>query len=136
MLPFQVMLPYYSIEPFCAGYRIPKGQWLMIPIYAIHRNEETWGKDCESFMPERWLVGPAEKLAMQAKAFMPFGDGARACPGAKFALQEAKLALFRMLQKFDLKLAEPEVTKLSDNKLAVWKQGSRKKACCFLWMQF
>lgn len=46
---------------------------------------------------------------MQAKAFMPFGDGARACPGAKFALQEAKLALFRMLQHFDLKLKDPEV---------------------------
>ena len=40
---------------------------------------------------------------------MPFGDGARACPGAKFALQETKLALFRMLQHFDLELTEPQV---------------------------
>ena len=81
----------------------------MIPIYAIHRDKKTWGQDSERFLPERWLKGSAEMKALQARAFMPFGDGARACPGARFALQEAKLALFRMLQSFTLELAEPEV---------------------------
>ena len=81
----------------------------MIPIYAIHLDPKTWGKTAQCFMPERWLEGSVDQQRLQARAFMPFGDGARACPGAKFALQEAKLALFRMLQHFDLELANPEV---------------------------
>lgn len=109
MPPAHVTAREASRDMFVGGYKICKGQWLMIPIYAIHRNPKQWGEHAACFLPERWLDRPAEKQAMQAKAFMPFGDGARACPGAKFALQEAKLALFRMLQHFDLKLKDPEV---------------------------
>ena len=64
----------------------------MIPIYAIHREPEIWGQDAEQFRPDRWLQGSLEQQALQTKAFMPFGDGPCNCPGAKFALQEAKLA--------------------------------------------
>lgn len=92
-----------------AGYKVYKGQWLMVPIYAIHRDPGTWGKDAEVFRPSRWLHASAGERISQAKAFMPFGDGPRSCPGAKFAVQEAKLALFRILRQFALELLDPKV---------------------------
>lgn len=91
------------------GYRIHKGQWLMIPIYAIHHDPETWGEDAHIFRPERWVDGSPDQKAIQAKAFLPFGDGPRSCPGGKFALQEAKLALFQLIRHFDISLQDPEV---------------------------
>lgn len=80
----------------------------MIPIYAIHRDPKWWGDDAELFRPERWLK--ADKSEQRRKAFMPFGDGPRSCPGATFALQEAKLAIFRLLQQFNIELDTPEVS--------------------------
>ena len=61
-------------------------------------------------MPERWLTGdPA--AAKQAKVcFMGFGEGARACPGSRFALTEAKVALLRIYSAFTLQLAPYQVT--------------------------
>ena len=91
------------------GYKISKGQWLMIPIYAIHHDPKIWGKDAGSFRPERWLDPDPLQQQAQAKAFMPFGDGPRSCPGARFAIQEAKLALFRLIKTFDLQLDNPQV---------------------------
>ena len=82
----------------------------MIPIYAIHRSPEFWGVDAEFFRPERWLTGDEQLKARQRRSFMPFGDGPRSCPGALFAIQEAKLAIFRLLQQFSLELDAPEVS--------------------------
>jgi cytochrome P450 len=85
------------------------GQWVMIPIYAIHRDPLHWGPDAADFRPERWLEGSQQQLKFQAASFMPFGDGPRSCPGSKFAVQEAKLALFRVLERCTLELAYPNV---------------------------
>lgn len=38
-------------------------------------------------------------------AYMPFGGGPRLCVGNKFALQEARVALVRLVQRFRLALA-------------------------------
>jgi cytochrome P450 len=49
----------------------------------------------------------AEEPAAAKKAknsFFGFGDGPRVCPGSKFALTEAKVALVRIYQKFILEL--------------------------------
>ena len=87
-----------------AGKKVLKGQWILIGIYTMHRNPKIW-RDAERFIPERWIEGTPENKDLPVQAYIPFGDGPRACVGGKFALQEAKHTLLLMFQKVYLKLA-------------------------------
>ena len=70
----------------------------------LHRDPNVWD-DPEAFRPERFAPENAEKLP--PNAWKPFGNGARACIGRPFAMQEAHLVLAMMLQRFDFVLDEP-----------------------------
>ncbi|KAH7105038.1 cytochrome P450 [Auriculariales sp. MPI-PUGE-AT-0066] len=83
---------------------IPKGQPIFVSIYNIHRDPAVWGDDADLFKPERMLDGKFE--ALPPKAFLAFGNGARACIGRSFAWQETQIAVTTMLQRFDFKLAD------------------------------
>lgn len=54
--------------------------------------------DAGAFMPERWLTGanPAKRTSM------PFGAGARICPGRYLAMLEMKMAMTALLCHFDV----------------------------------
>lgn len=60
--------------------------------------------DATSFVPERWLAGdgaaPPGNPARHTS--MPFGGGARICPGRYLALLEMKMAMTVLLAHFDL----------------------------------
>lgn len=63
--------------------------------------------DALEFRPQRWL--PADHAAYEPKferddprAFMPFNQGPRACPGSAIAWAETKLYLAKVLWTFDL----------------------------------
>ena len=75
-----------------AGREVKKGDTVMIPIYALHRNALLWD-DPDAFRPERFAEKP------QRYAYLPFGDGPRICIGASFALQEAVIILATLLGK-------------------------------------
>ncbi len=54
---------------------------MQVSICGIHRDPKVWGTPDE-YTPERWVEGsPLEATDAQKKAFMPFGDGIRACVG-------------------------------------------------------
>ncbi|MGJ8615186.1 MAG: cytochrome P450 [Sulfitobacter sp.] len=71
------------------------GDTVMIPIYALGRNELLWD-DPNAFRPERF----ADRKAIDRYAYLPFGDGPRICIGASFALQEAVIILATLLSRF------------------------------------
>lgn len=75
-----------------SGREIKKGDTVMIPIYALHRNALLWDEP-DAFRPERFAEKP------QRYAYLPFGDGPRICIGASFALQEAVIILATLLSK-------------------------------------
>ena len=54
--------------------------------------------DAGAFIPERWLTGanPAKRTSM------PFGAGARVCPGRHLAMLEMKMAMAVLLCHFDV----------------------------------
>lgn len=70
----------------------------------LHRDPKVWDEP-EAFRPERFAPENAEKLP--PNAWKPFGNGARACIGRPFAMQEAQLVLSMMLQRFDIVLDDP-----------------------------
>lgn len=75
-----------------AGREVRRGDTVMIPIYALHRNALLWEAP-DAFCPERFAEKPARY------AYLPFGDGPRICIGASFALQEAVIILATLLAK-------------------------------------
>ncbi len=77
------------------GREVRRGDTVIIPIYALHRNHLLWD-DPDSFRPDRF----ADRKAVPRYAYLPFGDGPRICIGASFALQEAVIILATLLSRF------------------------------------
>lgn len=76
------------------GREVKKGDTIIVPIYALHRNDLLWDKP-NAFCPDRF----EDRKAIQRYAYLPFGDGPRICIGASFALQEAVIILATLLSK-------------------------------------
>ncbi|XP_046449635.1 cytochrome P450 3A14-like [Daphnia pulex] len=77
--------------------KIKKDQMITVPIYALHHMEEYY-PDPEKFDPERW--SPENKAKRSPYAFMAFGTGPRNCIGMRFAMEELKIAVSTIVQKF------------------------------------
>ncbi|SLN52281.1 putative bifunctional P-450/NADPH-P450 reductase 2 [Roseovarius albus] len=77
------------------GREVRKGDTVIIPIYALHRNQVLW-EDADAFRPDRF----ADRRAIERYAYLPFGGGPRICIGASFALQEAVIILATLLSRF------------------------------------
>nr|CAH0100172.1 unnamed protein product [Daphnia galeata] len=77
--------------------KIKKGQLVTVPAFALHHMEEYY-PDPEKFNPERW--SPENKINRNPYSFMAFGMGPRNCVGLRFAMEEMKIAICTMVQKF------------------------------------
>lgn len=85
---------------------VRKGQLIVYAVLAMHRDPDYYGKDADTFRPERWFEESTRKLGW---AFLPFNGGPRICLGQQFALTEALYVTVRLLQMFSqLKSYDPE----------------------------
>ncbi|XP_035683437.1 cytochrome P450 4F4-like [Branchiostoma floridae] len=84
------------------GIPIPKDTYVGINIYALNHNPDVWGPDHMEFDPNRFQ--PDRIKEMDSHAFMPFSAGPRNCIGQAFALNEEKVLLARLLNKFTFEL--------------------------------
>lgn len=96
-------VPRQSLEDcIVAGYYVPKGTPLIVNLWKLHRDPETWTDPCE-FQPERFLTSDAGLDAKgQQFEFIPFTSGRRSCPGMTAGMHIMQLTLARLLQGFDL----------------------------------
>jgi cytochrome P450 len=78
------------------GREIRKGDTVILPIYALHRNRLLWPNP-DAFDPDRWLGDTRP----ERYSYLPFGDGPRICIGASFAIQEAVIVLATLLDRFE-----------------------------------
>jgi cytochrome P450/NADPH-cytochrome P450 reductase len=83
------------------------GKYLIKPTYQIrillqllHRDPSVWGERAEIFDPDNF-TSTAER-ERPPNAWLPFGNGMRACIGRQFAMQEAALVLGMLLHRFEL----------------------------------
>lgn len=86
------------------GYHIPTGERVIYSIYLTQRHRDYW-PDPHCFAPERHASGARQV----PYSWLGFGGGPRNCIGAGFGLMEVKLVLARLLQCFELTLAERHV---------------------------
>ncbi|HUB08216.1 MAG TPA: cytochrome P450 [Myxococcales bacterium] len=96
------------------GFEIPKGSWVFMSPYRIHRDARFW-ENPEGFDPDRFT--PEAEAARHKGAYAPFSLGPRKCIGESFAMLEARLLLTTLLRRARLELVpgkkvvpEPTVT--------------------------
>jgi len=78
-------------------FTIPKGTKVIIPIGALHYDEEIY-EEPEVFKPERWSL--EFKGNVPSVAFQPFGFGPRACIGFNLAKMELKIMACHLIKNF------------------------------------
>ncbi|KAH7138730.1 cytochrome P450 [Dendryphion nanum] len=76
---------------------VPKGAFVVLSYYALHRNQDVFGADVENFRPERW-----DNINPSQWEFMGFGGGLRACLGRPKVLVEAAYVVVRLVKEFKL----------------------------------
>jgi cytochrome P450/NADPH-cytochrome P450 reductase len=123
--------PGYAVHPFeettiGGQYRVKPDDTIIVLVPSLHRDPAVWGDDPEAFRPERFAPELAEQLP--ANAWKPFGNGARACIGRPFAMQEAQLVLAMMLQRFDFTLDDPNYQLKIHETLTIKPDGLRIRA--------
>lgn len=81
-----------------AGVPIPARSYVLISVYAIHRDPALWAEP-ERFDPDRFApdAPPPDR-----GAYLPFSRGRRQCIGDRFALMEAVCALGLFCRRFTL----------------------------------
>jgi cytochrome P450 len=75
--------------------------------YVTHHSPALWKSPLE-FRPDRFQDSSAARSASNGQtSYFPFGGGMYFCIGAQYAINEAKLMLATLLQKFTFKPALP-----------------------------
>ncbi|KAL6227944.1 hypothetical protein ACLB2K_001898 [Fragaria x ananassa] len=95
-----MLLPHFASDDcIVSGFDIPSDTLVLVNAWALHRDPTLWD-DPESFKPERFVMGRNKD---EARKFIPFGMGRRACPGAGLAQREVGLTLASLIQCFEWK---------------------------------
>eukprot|EP01018_Ginkgo_biloba_P019364 Gb_32518 [translate_table: standard] len=88
-----------KMELLWSGYLIPKG-WAIVGLrIGVHLNEKYFSEALE-FDPWRWQANGQEDQVSDETLLVPFGGGARLCPGAQLARLEVSLFLHHFVSKF------------------------------------
>lgn len=93
------------------GYLIPKGSTLLVNVWAISREPNSWA-DPLKFQPERFLPG-SEKAQVDIRGndfeVIPFGAGRRICAGMSLGLRMVHLLTATLVHAFDWNLPEGQM---------------------------
>lgn len=84
---------------------LPANITVNIPTLPLHLDPHIWGEDAHLFNPERFSGGVAKATDNSPAAYIPFGLGPRNCVGMNFAINEAKIALSMILQRYSFTLS-------------------------------
>ena len=80
------------------GITLPVGLDILILTYLLHHDEK-YHPAAETFDPDRFM--PDRISQMDPFTFIPFGQGPRNCPAGRMALVLDKIALSRLLMRFE-----------------------------------
>eukprot|EP00253_Pinus_taeda_P025080 PITA_25080 len=102
-----ILFRHLSSEPCnVLGYEIPQNTQVLVNIWAIGRNSESW-EDAGSFTPERFMERVGSEVDTngdQNSAWLPFGAGRRRCPGQQLGTLVAEIGLAQLLHCFKWRL--------------------------------
>jgi cytochrome P450 len=102
--PVAPSLPVQAVkDTTIAGIEVP-AETLVVGLMRHDALDDKYFPDAAAFKPERWLAGGSSAAAASSakRVSMPFGAGARVCPGRYLALMEMKLAMAMLLSSFEI----------------------------------
>lgn len=82
------------------GVHVPRGTWILALTRVAALRDEHFARPHE-FLPQRWLDA-APVAENGSRGHIPFGSGARICPGRSLALTEMRVALAMLYGNFDV----------------------------------
>ncbi|XP_031494595.1 cytochrome P450 734A5-like [Nymphaea colorata] len=109
---------------------LPAGAILAVPVQLVQMDDSSWGSDAHKFNPDRFLLGKdgganvhedsGECKDAEGKsfvlndpnanaAFLPFGSGARACVGQRFAILGIATLVACLVRRYEIRLAPGSV---------------------------
>lgn len=91
----------------CPFHAILPKERVTISISNVHRVAEYW-ENPNNFKPDRFVKGLSN---VKKGAFVPFGMGARSCPGASMSMKIGPQIIQKLLQNFDIVLSREPVIK-------------------------
>jgi cytochrome P450 len=105
--PLLLFEPLEDVE--IKGYSFKKGAMLLIESRYSAMSSDYFG-DPEKFVPERWIKEDEGlcPLGHDTKAYIPFGAGARFCPGKNLAMLEMKIVLSMLMKHFKVEITTPK----------------------------
>ena len=99
--PVPIITRKISHDLKIGNYTAPAGSSLYLFILSLHKDSEIFAEPLQ-FKPERFL----DKQKETPFIFTPFSAGARNCIGQKFAMNELKTILAKVLLNFKIKSLE------------------------------
>lgn len=89
------------------GHYLPEGTVITIQSLSMSRQRPDLFPDYDVFNPSRWL--DETHAAERRRLWVPFGVGARRCPGSNMAIYQMRIILFIIIRSFSITIA-PETT--------------------------
>ena len=74
---------------------------IVVPTYVLHMDPDIYGDNVEQFEPERFL-NDASKEQIDNHLFHSFGGGPKICLGMKFAMEEMKITLAKLIKNYEI----------------------------------
>ena len=105
---------YTDVDITVKGITIPAGTHVDVPVYGLHHDEEYW-EDPWKYIPERF----EDMSKIDPMVFQPFGAGPRNCIGMRLAIVEVKMAVAKILQKFELGMCEDTPVSRFNQKVSI-----------------
>lgn len=105
------------------GRFIPGGTIVGCNPWVMHRRQEIFGEDVDTWRPERWLVNPADTAADELRlkkmnnVMFQFGGGSRTCLGKHIALLEMYKLIPSFLRRFEVR--NPHIGEFSQRFISV-----------------
>ncbi|XP_062216826.1 noroxomaritidine synthase-like [Phragmites australis] len=85
-----------------SGHEVRPGDRILVSLYAMGRMEDTWGRDCREFRPERWIAEDGRLRYVPSYKFMSFNSGPRTCLGKDMAFLQLKAAAAAVVKNFEI----------------------------------
>lgn len=97
-LPLERVTPPQGIE--IDGHWIQGGTIVGCNAWIIHKNERVFGREVDSYIPERWIECSKEQRKEMEGTMFHFGAGSRTCIGKNISLLEVYKVVPSFLRRF------------------------------------
>ncbi|CAO1948963.1 unnamed protein product [Urochloa humidicola] len=102
-----LLVPHHAREhTVVAGYDVPAGARVLVNVWAIARDPESWPDAPGEFRPERFLGGAGVDVRGAHFELLPFGAGRRMCPAVDLVMKLVAAGVASLVQGFSWRLPE------------------------------